>query len=46
MRGRREAARHRHAESGEAGNHLADRGVLAADELDVLASSTVSNGMM
>ena len=30
-----EAARHRNAEACQAGNHLADRSVLAADEFDV-----------
>ena len=37
LRGGGEAARDRHAESRETRNHLADRGVLAADDLDILA---------
>ena len=45
VRGGGEAAGHRHAEVRQRGDHLAERGVLAADQFDVFILNC-SNGMM
>ena len=41
LRGGREAAGHAHAELGQRADHLAERGVLAADRLDVAHAQTL-----